>query len=319
MKAFFSVIVKILCILLTILLVLWAGLAIARVIIYPDYVANKETVCKIPAIHNGFTPQGVTHVADNTYIFSGYHGDELELYVSVNGESKKIIPVDANDDIWDLHGGGISVVKKNVYVTASKSLLIFDLDDLLNAQNEDRVANVGEFKVDIKTSFCFANNETLYVGEFYDGEKYKTDVSHHFTTPSGEKHCALAAAYTLGENGMPLSESPDCYISIRDNVQGLAVRGNTFILSSSYGLTSSELDFYNGLTDNGSKVTISEQEYPLYYLDSATHTKTVTMPAMSEGLDIVGDRVVILFESACNKYLFGKLFFADKLVSYPIA
>jgi hypothetical protein len=43
------------------------------------------------------------------------------------------------------------------------------------------------------------------------------------------------------------------------------------------------------------------------------------MPAMSEGLDIVGDRVVILFESACNKYLFGKLFFADKLVSYPIA
>jgi hypothetical protein len=75
-------------------------------------------------------------------------------------------------------------------------------------------------------------------------------VSHHFTTPAGEKHFALAATYTLGENGLPLSESPDCYISIRDKVQGLAVRGNTFILSSSYGLTSSELDFYNGLTDN---------------------------------------------------------------------
>ena len=43
------------------------------------------------------------------------------------------------------------------------------------------------------------------------------------------------------------------------------------------------------------------------------------MPAFSEGLDIVGDRVIISFESACNKYIVGKLFFANKVVSYPIS
>jgi hypothetical protein len=58
--------------------------------------------------------------------------------------------------------------------------------------------------------------------------------------------------------------------------------------------------------------------HSLYYLDSTNYDKTVKLPAFSEGLAIEGDRVLINFELACNKYIVGKLFFANKIVSYPI-
>jgi hypothetical protein len=42
------------------------------------------------------------------------------------------------------------------------------------------------------------------------------------------------------------------------------------------------------------------------------------MPVFSEGLSIKDGKIVISFESACNKYVIGKLFFATKVVSYPV-
>ncbi|MBQ9806113.1 MAG: hypothetical protein IJW49_06380 [Clostridia bacterium] len=319
MKKFWKILLIVLAALLSLLIVAWAGLMVAKLICYPDYVSEKETVCTIPAIHDGFVPQGVAHISDTTYIFSGYDGDALEIHLSKNGTPIEIIPVDGEGRVWESHGGGVAVVKDLVYVTGTNSLLIFDLNDIMSAEDGAKVANIDKFIIDVTPSYCFATDEMLYVGEFYDGEKYKTDQTHHVTTASGEKHYALTAAYSLNEEGRPLSNTPDLYISTRNKVQGFAVSGNTYILSSSYGLASSELDFYGGLTGSGTTIEIEDKIVPLYHLESSTHIKTVSMPAMSEGLDVVGNRVVISFESACNKYIFGKIFFADKLVSYPVS
>ena len=43
-----------------------------------------------------------------------------------------------------------------------------------------------------------------------------------------------------------------------------------------------------------------------------------TGPAMSEGLDFYEGRVITLTESASNKYIFGKFFFANKIVGLEI-
>ncbi len=59
-------------------------------------------------------------------------------------------------------------------------------------------------------------------------------------------------------------------------------------------------------------------EVPLYYLDSTNLKKEVQLPCFSEELCVVGDRVYISFESACNKYIIGKPFFATYIASYPI-
>lgn len=318
MKKLFKILISIPCALIALFLLAWAVLAIARVACYPDYVANKDVVCKIPSIHDGFVPQGVAHVKDNTYIFTGYNEDEMEIHLSKGGEHVRLIPVDADGQVLDLHGGGVTVVKSIVYITGDNSLLAYDLSTILSAKDGDRISYLFEKELNVKSSYCFSTEEYLYVGEFYDGNKYKTDESHHLTTPAGDAHYALTAVYTLDANGLFLYEDPTFYLSTRNKVQGFAVSGDTYVLSSSYGLTSSELDFYNGATDNGATITLDGKEYPLLYLDSATHRETVSMPAFSEGLDVVDDRVIISFESACNKYVVGKLFFADKLISYPI-
>lgn len=319
MKKFGFIMLHILIVLVALFIVTWSGLMIAREFCYSEFLEKKETVCRTPAIHDGLVPQSVSHISDDTYIFSGYNGDQMELYLSVNNTPIKIIPTDQNGEVRKLHGCGVTVVKDIVYVTGSDSLLIFNLDDILAAKDGDSVTNVGEFPINVIPAFCFTTDNKLYVGEFYDGVHYTTDPTHHVTTTTGEQHYALTAVYSLDETGALISEIPDYYISTRTKVQGFAVSGDTYILSSSYGLASSELDFYNGLTDSGRTIDIAGKVAPLYHLDSTTHTKNLSMPAMSEGIDIVGDRVIISFESACNKYFFGKFFFATDVVSYPVS
>jgi broad specificity phosphatase PhoE len=55
---------------------------------------------------------------------------------------------------------------------------------------------------------------------------------------------------------------------------------------------------------------------PVYYLEDCL--RDIKGPAMAEGLDYLDGRVITLTESASDKYIFGKLFFANKIVSLEI-
>ena len=46
---------------------------------------------------------------------------------------------------------------------------------------------------------------------------------------------------------------------------------------------------------------------PLYYLDSSCLVNEVKAPPMSEELVCLDGRIIVFCESACNKYVFGKL------------
>ncbi len=302
----------------SLLLVVWLGLWIARAIAYNDYISHKETVSKIPALGDGFVPQGLAYAEDDVYLHSGYNGDAIAIHLTVGKEEKEIIPVDKSGNVWEGHGGGITRAGKYVYVATDGQLIIFEYDALLGAQDGDCVANVGTFKVDTAASFCFTDGNRIYVGEFYRPVVYETDPAQHYTTPAGDENKAIVSCYALLEDGSIADKYPLYSISIRSQVQGFAVKDNVFILSSSWGVNSSKLDFYRGLGTAGATISISGMEVPLYYLDSSNHIKTVNMPAFSEGIDIVENRVIISFESACNKYIIGKFFFANKVVSYPI-
>lgn len=304
---------------IALLLLVWLGLWIARAIVYNDYISNKETASKIPALNDGFVPQGLACAEDDVYLHSGYNGKAMEIHLTIGKEAKEIIPVDQDGKVWEGHGGGISRVGDFVYVANDGQLIIFRYETLLNAKDGDCVASVGTFDVDTDASFCFADGNRIYVGEFYRPEVYETDPGQHYTTPAGDENKAIVSCYALLDDGSIADKYPLYSISIRSQVQGFAVKDNIFILSSSWGVSSSKLDFYRELGYDGATISISGMEVPLYYLDSSNHVKTVNMPAFSEGLDIVGDRVIISFESACDKYIVGKLFFANKVVSYPIS
>ena len=90
------------------------------------------------------------------------------------------------------------------------------------------------------------------------------------------------------------------------------------ILSRSWGLSSSKIEFYGELENSGKTTSASGKEVPLYYVGSKNLIKSVDAPFFSEDITVVGDRVVINFESATNKYIIGKLFFATHATSYPI-
>ena len=75
-------ILKIVLIIVLVLLVLWGVANLAKFVIYPDYMQQRQNVCSIPDLNNGFIPQGITYDAEsNSYIMSGYMGDGVALYV----------------------------------------------------------------------------------------------------------------------------------------------------------------------------------------------------------------------------------------------
>ena len=302
-------------------LLVWAGLWIARAIVYSDYIKNKETVCKIPGLSEGFVPQGLTHTEDGAYIFTGYVGDtnELAIYFVKDGKSTEIIPVDEEGKRWSGHGGGVAVANNFVYIANENSqLLQFSLFNLETAKDGEKVEHMAAVTLNNNASFCFVDGESLYVGEFYRAGDYETQADHAYTTPAGDEHRAWICRYALDSEGFVANWTPNRVISVRDQVQGFAIKDDVYMLSSSWAVTSSKLDFYKGLTNSNTTVSINGRDVPIFYLDSSNHTKTLDMPAFSEDLTVVGDRVLVSFESACNKYVVGKFFFANKMISYPI-
>ena len=103
-------------------------------------------------------------------------------------------------------------------------------------------------------------------------------------------------------------------------MQGFAVHNGVIAISRSWGLNSSSIEFYRGMeaTDKiSAREDYSSKAVPVYYIGEKNLIKTVAAPAFSEDLTVKDGRLIISFESACNKYKIGKIFFATVAGSYP--
>lgn len=318
LKKLFAILLNLLATLVLLVLLAWTTLMIGKFILYNDYMQNREKEAAIPNLNEGFVPQGLACTEEGLYIHSGYNGKEMELHLSQDGEEKQILPIMPDGSSCKGHGGGVSIAKNYVYVANDASVIVFRLNDLLGAADMGTVKAVSVIPMDTAASFCYSDGMVLYVGEFFRAVDYEIDESHAYTTPQGDENRALVSCYKLEEDGSLSERYPLYSISIPHQVQGFAVKDEVYMISCSWGVTSSELKFYNGILDSGKTIDVCGTPVPLYYIDSSNHFKTLKMPAFSEGLDIVGDRVYVSFESACNKYVVGKLFFAYNVVSYPI-
>ena len=118
-------------------------------------------------------------------------------------------------------------------------------------------------------------------------------------------HYAIISRYKLDD-----LSAPDKIYSIRNKVQGACFTpdGKVF-LSTSYGLADSVYYVYNesdavdtGLTLDGA---------PVFLLDNCI--KEIKAPAMAEDVDYYNGKIITLTESASDKYIFGKFFFANKI------
>jgi len=327
-KKIFKTLLLILITLVTIVLLAWSVLHIAKYFMYPDYYHNAEVLSPIPALNEGFVPQGLDYDPEtNTYIHSGYNGKNVELYFVTDGKVKEIIPLNPDGTRATGHAGGVTRAGDYLYICDNEDegdgrlglLRVFKFDELWNAQNEAEIKSIGTFAVDTSSSFCFSDDKFIYVGEFYRAVNYETTPSHYYTTPAGDENKAILSAYPLNADGSINGTYPAFSVSITSQVQGFAItEDGKVMLSRSWGLNPSYLEIHSGMKDSGKTIDVSGKEVPLYYLDSTTREQNITLPAFSEGLAIVDGKVAISFESACNKYIVGKLFFAYNVMSYPI-
>ena len=329
-KRILKIVLIVLASLVSLVLLVWGGLHLAKFFLYPDYYSGAAVVSPLPNIHGGFVPQGLGYDAEtDTYLHSGYNEKNTELYLVNGKDAKLILPIYFGEtQPAEGHGGGIAISGEYVYVADNANegdgrfgaIHVFRFSDLQSAEYGAKVKAIDMIPVDSSASFCFADSKYLYVGEFYRAGSYETDKSHHVTTPAGDENKAILTALPLNTDGSVADRSPAFAASIPSQVQGFAIHENgTAMVSRSWGLTSSCLDIYSGWSDTVGSITLSDKTIPLYYLDSSTLEKSMSMPAFSEGLAILGDgRVAVSFESASNKYVIGKRFSATNVVAFEV-
>ncbi len=311
-------------------LLLYLVLALIGCAMYGEARRLREYACGIPDLGSGFAPQGIAYSQErDVYIHTGYDGDNSVRLYLVNGKNARRVRLTDGDGVTlKGHAGGVACVKDNVYIANDSVLVMFSLDELINADGAVSAKRV--IAVDNKASFCFADDEHLYVGEFYRSGNYETIEAHRYVTPSGEENRAIVSCYDVDENGWMSAEGvqpyPEYCISVAGLVQGFATVDGAFMLSRSYGLKNSALEYHSAPKDNGATVSVSFEknrnaqalDVPLYYLDGSTLVKKLTLPAFSEDLTVAHGKVIVTNEASANKYFVGKLFGANKAYGYPI-
>lgn len=283
---------------------------IVKFAIYKEYYSIKENFAINPGLSDGFVCQGICITEETEQILvSGYMKDKSpsRVYVTDTDNNSYFVTLTKAGKSFTGHAGGISVNGDTVYIANGSRIYTLSLSTLLNTKEGDSV-EIGEgVKVNNAASFCYADENYLYVGEFHDGGKYVTN--HPYETAEGA-HYAIVSRYTHDD-----LEHPDRIYSIRDKVQGICFTPNgDVVLSTSYGLSSSHYYVYSEADAKDSGETLDGA--PVYLLDNCL--KDIKGPAMAEGLDFYDGKIITLTESASDKYIFGKLFFANKIISLNI-
>lgn len=291
--------ISIICLVLVVLIVF----NVAKFPIYSTFYSVREDICNIPGLNDNFIPQGIASSEENEiFIVSGYMKDHSSsrIYVTNKDNESHYVKLTKNDLPFTGHCGGIATTGNKVFIASSERIFTISIDDILG---DNEFVDIGDgIEVNNSASFVFSNDDYLYVGEFHDGGKYVTN--HYYKTNEGD-HYAIVSKYSLNDLTQPLE-----IYSIRNKVQGFAItEEGKIVLSTSYGLSSSHFYVYDetGLVD--SKETFDGA--PVYYL--VNHVQDLKAPPMSEDLDIYDGKIITLTESACNKYIFGKFFFANKI------
>lgn len=320
-KSVGKICVLVLCSTLALLLLAWGGLNLAKFAIYADYYGCKTDVCINPGLTDGFVCQGICYAsAADKILVSGYmmNGSASRIYVTDTDDNSYYVSIHyGSDKIFTGHAGGIAVSGDRVYVASGSKLYVIPLADILAAQNGGVVKTKAIIPVNNDAAFVFANEDYIYVGEYHDGKNICTDHPHE--TADGTYN-AILTRYTRAEmenydkTDHP-DVTPDKIYSIRNSVQGICVTPNgKVVLSTSYGIASTEYFVYNEVDATPSGAQLDGVEV----FDLCSPVRYMRGPSMGEDLEWYNGKVLTLTESASDKYLFGKLFFANKIVALEL-
>lgn len=306
-----SVLVTVLAVVIGLPIVAVGGIAAYDSIRFSDYYKNAEKLHKIEGIHDDYIPQGLAYSANyNVFLNSGYmrDGSASRIYITnEDGNSSKYISLKYDGELFTKHCGGIAVHGEIAYISTAKNLYALSMSDLVNASNGDYVNIETEQKVHTNSSFCFASDTMMYVGEYYDGNKYTTDETHYFKSGEQESHAIVLAYPFIGDFVSPL---PLYGYAITNNVQGMCITDSgKIVISTSSGINPSKLISYK-TNSNTYLSTLSNEDFllpiPISFLGTNELVNEITGPAMNEDITYKDGYVYVNNESASNNHIFGK-------------
>lgn len=284
------------------------GLNVAKFALYREYYAAESALCKNPGLNDGFICQGIAAVENaDRILVSGYMQDKQpsRIYITTRDSETTYVTLHCDGKPYTGHAGGLAVSGDMAYIANGSKIYAFPLADVLSAPNGGSV-NIGQgTKVNNKASFLYTDDAYLYVGSFMQPDM--TPVAEHVFDADEGTHTAICSVYPIDDLSAPVR-----VYSIRDEVQGACfLPDGAVVFSTSYGLSSSVYAIYDLDDARDSGRTLDGA--PVYILDRAV--REISGPAMAEGMDAYDGRIITLTESASNKYLFGKLFFATDIVA----
>ncbi len=295
-------------------------------IFYSYFFSQAQVEFVIPGLWTGFVPQGFDKV-DDAYIVSGYDKSDApsSVYVIKDGENTRVDLYNQDGSSYLSHAGGVTHFGEYMYVAYNTGEEItycdmFLLSDVFDG--DGKATKCDSVPLPNQISYCSVYNGKLYAGAFYrEGSQYLTPDSHQLKTPSGDENTALMMVYTLDEStGKPVSDKPELVYSTLPNVQGMCfTESGKMVLSTSWSIYPSELLVYDLERASEGKWDYNGEKIPLVYLDSACLDQSVVCPPMSEELVCENGRVIIMCESACTKYWFGKITSGNFAYSIPLA
>lgn len=296
-------------ILLALVLIILGGLNIAKFGIYSDYYSYRGIVCQNPGLNDGFVHQGIcVDEASGKIVLSGYMADHSasRLYVTDTNNNSYYVSINKDGKAFTGHFGGVTISGETVYIATDDAMHLVSRNELLTAKNGDTLSVFKTIPTNNQASYIYSDDTYLYIGEFHDGGQYITE--HPYETPDGLYH-AIITRYNLND-----LTKPDKIYSVRDKVQGICFANGKIVLSTSYGLADSVYYIYNEADCIKSEHTLDGA--PVYYINNLE--KEFNGPAMAEGLDYYNGKVITMSESASNKYIFGKFFFANKIITLDV-
>ncbi len=311
MGKFKSALVTILAIVIGLPIAGVGGIAAYDSIRFGDYYKNAEKLYKIPGIHDNYIPQGLSY-SENYKVFlnCGYMNDDSasRIYITnEDGNTTKYVSLKYNGELFKRHTGGIAVHGEKVYISNAKKLYALSMSDLVNASNGDYVNIETEQKVHTNSSFCFASSTMMYVGEYYDGNKYTTDETHYIKNDEQESHAFVLAYPFIGDLVSPL---PLYGYAVTNNAQGMCITDSgKIVISTSCGINPSKLLSYK-VNSNTKSQKYEHEDFLLpisiTFLGNNELVNEISGPAMNEEITYKDGYVYVNNESACNKYIYGK-------------
>lgn len=293
---------------------------------FDQYLSHRQLGPIIPGLFQAAVPQGLAYLPkEEMFLTSNYMLDGRTaalVLISVKeglhkGKLEKVIRLYNHDGSRHTgHVGGIAVSTKSLWVASDSHMYRLDLSKVLNARNEATLRLPPPLTTEVRCSAATAYKDTLYIAEFRRGEgSYGTPRTHTFTTSGNSRNHALMAGFKLNSTSgkIPADQIksgtayPHFFISIPDQVQGIAFLSGHIVLSQSYGrINNSRLSIYRSPLKEPAPDTFTLSDsttVPVRHLGPDRKTKSITAPPMTEAIASVDNsHLAILFESASDKY-----------------